>query len=78
MCFRLLVLLLIRKGLLKILIQMRRILKLLPESREWGSGERREREYMKRENGECKSNLYESNDDSLLPMSVRLREDLNV
>ena len=55
---------------------MRRILKMLPESREWGSSERRE--YSKRENGECKNNLYESNEDNLLPMSVRIRDDLNV
>ena len=70
---------LIRKGLLKILLQMRRILKMLPESREWGSSEKSERrEYLKRENGECKNNFYESNEDNLLPMSVRLRDDLNV
>ena len=61
---------------------MRRILKLLPDTREWGSsgGERRERDYLKRENGDCRDCLYEDTekDDNLTIMSVRLREDLSV
>ena len=68
MCFRLVVLLLIRRGLNRLNNQLRKIIKLLPVCEEWDRDsmdttmERgkvgRGKDYMKRENGECRDNMY--------------------
>ena len=62
------VLLLIRRGLNKLNNQLRKVIKLLPECEEWDrdsmdtSMERgkgvRGKEYMRKENGDCRDNLY--------------------
>ena len=60
--------LLIRRGLNKLNNQLRKVIKLLPEFEEWDKESmdttmergkvERGKDYMKRENGDCRDNLY--------------------
>ena len=55
--------LLIRRGLNKLNNQLRKVIKLLPECAEWDKESmdttmERGKDYMKRENGDCRDTLY--------------------